>query len=302
MKYIIIVSALLVVVCGVVLAGKIKDSMKNDIPVCGGYRYDHASYTSMEDEKGGITDISFIYYERSYGSYKLTLKNDTLHASLNAEPDYYLSQNFDMAFEGKVKKGVENALRSSGLLRFNEWCVEVNGLPPLDDASISIKFDTGTSYYMSFNGGRSPEGFDEAVISFVEAIKKLCGFDPDKKEPIPPYVSPFWGTHKFVYEAPDGMKQTFIYMSNRDDIEVVSYGDYYSSEHIHCSGHKIYGGQERYDLSIEEYFEDSVEKPSTKNSTAAIIYRIGGELIMEPYQICPEIAGKKIRLKEIVEE
>lgn len=301
MKYIIIVSALLVVVCGVVLAKKIS-SMKEDVPVCGGYRYNHNSYTSMEDEKGGITDISFIYYERGYGSYKLKLKEDTLHASLNAEPDYYLSQEFDMSFEGKVKSGLEKALRSSGLLRFNEWCVEVSGLPPFDDASISIKFDTGASYYMSYNGGHSPEGFDEAVTKFVEAVKNLCGFDPDKKEPIPPYVSPFWGTHKFVYEAPDGRKQTFIYIANRDDIEVVSYGDYYSSEHIHCYGHKIYGSGERYDLSIEEYFDDSVEKPSTKNSTAAIIYRVNGELIMEPYQICPEIAGKKIRLKEIIEE
>ena len=302
MKYIIIVAALLVVACGVVLAGKIKDRMKEDIPVCGGYRYDHESFTSMEDEKGEITAMSFFYYDRGYGAYKLEIKDDSLHASLNDEPEYYLYQVFDMAFKGKVKSSVENALRSSGILKYNEWCVEVSGLPLTTDADISIKFSTGSSYHMSFNGGHSPLSAEEDIVKFVESLKKICGYDPDKKDPIPPYVSPFWGTHKFVYEAPDGKKQTFIYTSNHDDVDVISYGDYYSNEHIHCSGHKIYGSGERYDLSIEEYFEDSVEKPSTKNSTAAIIYRVNGNLLMEPYQICPVIAGKKIRLNEIIEE
>lgn len=301
MKYIIIVSALLLAAGGVVLASKIKNSMKKSEPVCGGYRYENYTTKSMEDEKGDVTAMSFYYYDRGYGKYNLNIKTDSLHASLNEEPDEYLSQTFDSPYSGAVKSKVEAALRSSGLLKYSTWCVEVNGLPPTTDATISIDFSTGSQYYISFNGGHSPAGFTSSVESFIAALKQICGYDPDKKEPIPPYVSPFWGTHKFEYVSPDGKRQTFIYTSDHDDVEVKSYGDYYSNEHIHCGGHKIHGSGERYDISIEYYYEDSVEKPSTKNSTAAIIYRREGRLIMEPYQICPDIAGENIRLYEITD-
>ena len=257
---------------------------------CGGYRCSNNACASMEDEKASIDKISFSFYEEGK-SYSIKMDLESFATSMNSDSQFYLSQKFTASITSELRANVEKYVRESGLLKFNGWCVEVNGLPMTVDANISIHFDNGKSFFMSFNGCNAPAGFIEAAHKFIDSIIPICGYDPEKKEKIPPYVNPFAGTHKFVYEGRDGKKQTFVYTlieGRINTVELKTFGDYYSSQHVKCVGHKIYGGQERYDFKIEDYYDDSELKPSQKNNGAATVYRKNKELFFVPYQICPE--------------
>lgn len=277
---------------------------KKQPPVCGGYTSKKEECKSMENEKGTISSIFLFFYDE-YKALKIESKDDTVKIYICSDTNEYLYQEFPFPATDKTFSTLTNLVRKNGLLKYNGWGVHVSGLPLTTDCTFSMKFTSGNSYYMEFNGGHSPMGFYEDMQNFVKDIKELVNFDEASNKDIPPYVSPFWGTHKFVYEA-GGKKQTIIYSSDlegiHDNIDLKTYGDFYSYQHIHCSGHKIHSGQERYDLDIEEYFEDSEQKPSTRNSTAAIIYQRAGKLEMEVLQVCPSIAGKDVILKEIEKE
>ncbi len=258
--------------------------------MCGGYRCSNETCSSMEDEKSSIKELSFSFYDEG-PSYGINMNQEVFKTSMNKNSNFYLSQNFSASVTSELKANIEKYVRESGLLKFNGWCVEINGLPMTRDAHIRIVFDNGKSFYMSFNGCRAPAGFYEAAKKFIDNIIPICGYDPEKSEKIPPYVNPFAGTHKFVYESKDGKKQTFIYTmtcGRTDMVELKTFGDFYSSQHVKCVGHKIYGGKEKYSFTIESYYDDSELKPSKKGNGAAEIYRRDKKLFLVPYQICPE--------------
>lgn len=296
-----IVLGLLIVTCMVyaveMLPGRIMEP-----PQCGGYRNTARVCSSMEDEKASIKELSFFFYDEGK-SYHIDMNLEEFKTSMNENADLFLSQDYSASATRELRADIEKYVRESGLLKFNDWCVEVNGLPMTGDANISILFENGKRFYMSFNGCHAPDGFYEAANRFIGSIVPICGYAPEKSKKIPPYVDPFAGTHKFIYESQDGKKQTFIYtMTNGkvNSVELKTFGDYYSSQHVKCSGHKIYGGQERYNLTLEGYYDDSVLMPSKKGNIAAIVYRRNEKLFFVPYQVCPEFP-ERLELMEITD-
>lgn len=294
-----IVLSLIIVACVVYAKDRGPGEMFEPTP-CGGYRCSNESCSSMEDEKASIKELTFSFYDEG-PSYKIVMDQESFKTSMNKDSNFYLSQNYSASITSELRGIIEKYMRESGLLKFNGWRVEINGLPMTRDAYIRITFENGKNFYMSFNGCRAPSGFYEAAQKFIDKIIPICGYDPEKCEKTPPYVNPFAGTHKFVYEGKDGKKQTFIYTmtcGRTDTVELKTFGDYYSSQHVKCVGHKIHGGKEKYSFTIESYYDDSELKPSKKGNGAAEIYRKNEQLFLVPYQICPEFPERS----EIPEE
>ena len=273
-------------------------------PDCGGKRYDERKMKPLTDVSGTITQLSLFFYnyqcntDSTVLSCNLNVADSKLSAELSVDREHS-AYKFDTDFTAEIADNIKQQLRQSGLLAMNGWCVETNGLPLTEDCSLSITFSSGKRYHMSFNGGAYPPGFKEASKQFLAYIERLTDYAPSKCELIPPYVSPFVGTHVFVYKR-DGKTQRFTVTvkntSGTDNVELVSEGDF-ENEHIRANGSKVYGAREQYFLQISGYYSDSPEQNSTPNSLAAILYRKSGKMYLEPLQM-----GKKLPEKVDLEK
>ncbi len=283
------------VLCIFVCNAQNNSDMIKEPEICGGYRSNNRTVSPIENVKGEVEELYCVFYDgintyASFLKYELNLDSANFKANISRE-GCYEPFKFNTENSPNLKKKLSDALKNSGLFKFNNWSVHVNGLPPIVEFFISAKFSTGEKFYMEFNGGRSPRGFEDAVNAFSDEILQLTGYTPEKCNPSKPYVNPFLGRHHFVYSK-NGKLQHFDFILENttgiDNAEVISTGDF-GDFHARCNASKVSG---RYHFSLNSYYDDSKIKNVSKNSLTGIIYSNAGKLYLEPLQAAPSLTDR----------
>ena len=266
---------------------------------CGGYRSNQHETKPIDNVQGTLTSLYCTFHdmmwygEPSFVRYDIKLDDKTFAGTIAREQGYD-SYKFDIPNDAKTTEELTKALKQSGLLKFNTWNVYVNGLPPTTDFYISAQFSSGEKMFMEFNGGHCPSGFMDAVKVFNEAVRKAADYSPDKCPPTKPYVSPYLGEHRFIYQK-DGRRQEFKFAvensaGHGDNAEVLSTGDF-GMLHARCSARNVTG---RYFFSILSYYDDSQITTPKPNSLAGILSTAGGKIYLEPLQAAPKLPDRNL--------
>ena len=284
------------------IAGGNAQNDNMDTPVCGGYRSNNHNTKPIENVKGELTSIYCNFYDEYYNEqpsivqYSIRLDDTSFNGSIARERGYD-SYKFNIKKDAKTIQTLTKALKESGLLKFNDWNVYVNGLPPITEFFISASFSTGEKFFMEFNGGRMPDGFMDAVQVFNDAVCKAADFTLDKCPKSKPRVNPYHGEHHFSYSK-DGKQQSFTFIvkstGGEENAEVISKGNF-GYLHARCNAHNVSG---RYFVSILGYYDDSAITTPTPNSLAGILDNVNGTLYLEPLQAAPDLPDRS-KIKKV---
>lgn len=269
--------------------------------VCGGYTSNNRTTKPLENVSGEVEHLYFHFYNGNHSdnlptSYRIDIDNQELKAKLSAPTDGYDNYEYNAEYTKDIQQKLSKALKESGLLIYNKWNVVVAGLPPIYDMVLDAKFSSGEKLYIEFNGERYPNGLDIAAEKFAKAICELTNYSPEKCPKSKPYVNPYLGKHKFVYNK-DGKTQTFTFIlentSGKDNAEVISEGDF-GYFHARCYTSNL---SNCYHFNILSYYDDSKITTESKHSIAGILYNNNGNLTLEPLRACPDLPDRS-KLKE----
>ena len=272
-------------------------------PECGGVVYNVRKTKPLNNVSGTISNISFSLYNGEWNreQFPLTLdfdlKDGVFSGSVCRDLDYE-SYKFEYDADAEMVGKLSNLLKESGIMEFNNWNVVVAGLPPIYDVNISANFTSKEHLYINFNGGRDPVGFNECLQKFVLSICELVDYDPEKCPKAKPYVSPYVGTHHFVYNK-NGKHQDFTFIvepkgSPDGNAEVISDGDF-GYVHLRCAANKVSG---KYHFDVLRHYDDSKVRDVTKNSLAGIISMQKDVFFLEPLQACPDLPDRSLLEQE----
>lgn len=274
-----------------------------DRPVCGGVVHDVHKTKPLENVKGTVTYLSFEVYNREWMdgekplSVECMLREGHFRGSV-ARDEEHESFKFDFEADDVFFKKLSDALKESGMLEFNNWNVEVAGLPPTYDLYISAKFSTGESLYINFNGGRAPVGFSECALNFALSVCRMVDYDREKCPKLKPYVSPYVGTHNFIYQK-NGKTQHFTFIvestgGSDGNSEVISDGDF-GYVHLRCAANRVSG---KYHFDVLRHYDDSKLTQVKKNSLAGIISLKNDVFYLEPLQAAPDLPDRSLLKQE----
>ncbi|MBO4478148.1 MAG: hypothetical protein J5757_07465 [Lachnospiraceae bacterium] len=267
---------------------------------CGGYASHQTQMKSLVGKVSGLKKFNLNYSTESMGvSFSANLETGVMDSSIVVAPRYSRGQPDECSrtLTPEECAQLSETVFATNILEYNGYAVIVNGLPPIEDMTISMNFEKGDDYYMSYNGGRGPGNVVQEVQKLFPLIFELADYSPGKGRPIMPTMPSVLGTHRF--EFTEGKKHGTLTiridtLRRRDEGqgELFSEGDFGKKHFIFNTGF-VHTGNGRYDLKMIKELEDSIgTTPDNWHFAAMLTFDWDGRMKCEAFSAMPDLKDR----------
>ncbi len=269
---------------------------------CGGYSSKQMSTESLAGRVKDLKKLSLYYdTETIHLRFIADLEAGPMEAEVTVRDG---SEPFGgTSCKRSLKEGeagrLEQAVLSTRLLEYNGYNVHVNGLPLIEECSLSMTFAEGDAFHLSFNGGHGPGGFTEELMKMWPLLFEMAGYAPGKCIPPTPGMSSLVGTHRFEYvrgEKKGTLTIRLDSMYRRKDAEsqgeLFSEGDF-GKKHFLVNTSYVTTGNGRWDVYLVRELEDSIGVTPDSWKFAAMLEReYDGRLRCEALSAMPDLEDR----------